>query len=614
MTFAVQGELPAILTTLVTQLLDTVYLSREIEIDAPAPFNDANAVHVINGIVKVGTIPKGAKPTKEISAAQNYGFALQIMRKPNDHKLDLRECRYTRDLYTWIEDKLGDTSTSLPADTIYKNFMGINGPAGLHYGLSKRMLQLYLLCLVREGKIRITLSGRNLPVEVIDYSNIAGIDFKVAILDAFFQIQRLKPPEGWEVLAPFAAVLLGDPALQTVHEDSEIQDTLQRLLAYKSEQSKPTRNLRTAMADLFSEIQQTDPLADRIADWEKFLDAPVDMVDPIPYLRSALEKVFEYPVYQNDQVEQADVDDFGTRKAEIEQAKNLLQYSEPIRAAHRYTEIVLPDDPALATLNKSLVQVRLRLAALPEYLGNETRLLNELLEPSREAIETYSVRFLQALEEVISATEQTRMQLQRLRTQPPYQTVAALEQIPQLNSGAISNLDELIAITSESAALFPAHITRGLVERELANWPQPSNCPLSLQNASRWIQDAGNCLVECETAVQNALLDKATLLFSDALRSRLEQGRGDTFIDALLNAPTIRALADVLISKISEISNLPRYLQRITVRKVRLSDFKPGKHTLEQGDVEQIVGEFRSYLLDGFGSDAEDEFVIVEIE
>ena len=98
MAFAVQGELSAILTVLVAQVLDTVYVCREMEFDAPAPFNDVNAINVINGIVKIGLIPRGAKPTKEISAAQNYGFALQIMRRPNDHKLDLRECRYTRDL------------------------------------------------------------------------------------------------------------------------------------------------------------------------------------------------------------------------------------------------------------------------------------------------------------------------------------------------------------------------------------------------------------------------------------------------------------------------------------------------------------------------------------
>jgi hypothetical protein len=89
MAFTVQGELAPLLTPLVSQLLDAIYLSKELEFSAPAPFNDANAVNVINGIVKVGQIPRGARPDRAISAAQNYGFDLQIMRRPNDKKLDI---------------------------------------------------------------------------------------------------------------------------------------------------------------------------------------------------------------------------------------------------------------------------------------------------------------------------------------------------------------------------------------------------------------------------------------------------------------------------------------------------------------------------------------------
>ena len=226
-------------------------------------------------------------------------------------------------------------TTTLPVETVYKNFMGINGPGGQHYGLSKRMVQMYLLCLVRDGRLRINLAGRNLPVEVVDYSNIAGVDFKVAVLDAFHQAQRLKPPEGWETLAPFAAVLLGDPNLKTVHEDADIQEAIQRLTAYKNEQLKPFQGLSSELADLFSELQQPNPLSERLIAWEKFLKSAVDVADPIPYLRSGLEKAFGYQIFQEDQVDQADVDDLATRIAEIEQARKLLQYGERLRAAQR---------------------------------------------------------------------------------------------------------------------------------------------------------------------------------------------------------------------------------------------------------------------------------------
>lgn len=624
MAFAVQGELSAILTTLVTQVLDTVYLCREMEFDAPAPFNDLNAVNVINGIVKAGVIPRGAKPSKEISAAQNYGFALQIMRRPNDHKLDLRECRYTRDLAGWIEEKLGDTATTLPADTVYKNFMGINGPGGQHYGLSKRMVQMYLLCLVREGKIRITLSGRNTPVEVVDYSNIAGIDFKVAVLDAFYQVQRLKPPEGWEILAPFAAVLLTDPGLQTVHEDADIQDAIQRLLTFKVEQLKPAQSLQAGMSDLFAEIQQANPLVDHLQAWEKFLKAQVDPVDPIPYLRNALEKAFGYRIYQDDQVEQEDVDDLATRKAEVEQAGKLLQYSERIRAAHRYTLLSLPDDPALTPTKSALDLVRLRLAHLGDYLSSESRLLNELLDPASEAIQSYSVRYLQAFDQVVSASEQARQAIRELKAHHPhYQTLALLEQVPQLASGAPKAVNNVFVNAGNSSDLFPAQVTRATVERELVNWPQPAASPLTLQNAPNWIESSKRCLDDCLAALQVALLDKAALLYSNALRSRLEQGKGEPFIDALLNVDAPQTLVQILVDQLTKPSSgevetklelLRRYLHRIQVRKVRLSEFKPSQHTLEKGDVPHIVQEFEQFLSEQFATGSEDEWPVIEID
>ncbi len=176
MTFDCQGELSSILTPLVGQALDGAYTCKDMVFEAPAPFNDLNAINVINGIVKMGEFPRGIRPSKEVSASQNYGFGLGILRKGNDHKLDLRDCRYTGELMDWIEEKAGSSGASMAAATIYKNFMGTGGPNATHYGLSKRMVQLYLLCLAREGRIRITLSGRNLPVEAIDYTNMAGIE------------------------------------------------------------------------------------------------------------------------------------------------------------------------------------------------------------------------------------------------------------------------------------------------------------------------------------------------------------------------------------------------------------------------------------------------------
>ena len=215
----------------------------------------------------------------------------------------------------------------------------------------------------------------------------------------------------------------------------------------------------------------------------KIPQTQIDPVDPIPYLRNALEKAFGYHIYQDDQVEQEDVDDLATRKAEIEQAEKLLQYSERIRAAYRYSKIILPDSPALTATRSAVDLVNLRFEHFPEYIANETRLLNELLDPASEAIQSYSVRYLQAFDQVVSATEQVRLKLQNLESDPSYQTITHLEQVPQLASDAARTIKNRFAESINSPALFPAQVTRNTVERELVNWPQPAGCPLTLQNA-----------------------------------------------------------------------------------------------------------------------------------
>ena len=57
-----------------------------------------------------------------------------------------------------------------------------------------------------------------------------------------------------------------------------------------------------------------------------------------------------------------------------------------------------------------------------------------------------------------------------------------------------------------------------------------------------------------------------------------------------------------------------RFLKQIQVRKLRLSDFSPGKQTIEAGDIEQIVAEFRQFLLAALRTDSDDELPVVELE
>ena len=623
MTFACQGELPAILTPLAGQVLDATYVSKDLAFAAPAPFNDTNAVNVINGIVKVREIPRGAKPNRDISAAQNYGFALQIMRRPNDHKLDLSECRYTQDMIAWIEAKLVDSSTVMPVVTLYKNFMGIRGPEGRHYGLSRRLVQLYLLCLVREGRLRILLTGHRAPVAVIDYGNIASIDFRTAVLDTFHEIQRLEPPEGWEVLAPFAAVMLDDDGLRVAGDDAEIQSGVQQLLRFKEESQEPFLSLMSGLADLFDEIQKPNPLEEQLEAWSKFLTSRVDASNPITYLRHALDDAFGYHVYQDDAVHQEELDDFASRRAAIEHAGRFFNHRDAIRSSARYAACELPDDPALAGIRSAFEKAGRSLARLDELIESESRLVSELLDPAKEAIQSYSIRYLQAFDRVTQHAAEVRQTIEAFTDQPVFRALRRLSRLQQLGADPLPDIQRTIRnALNESGRLSPTDLTRSEIERRLHHRPHPQDCDLTLQNADEWLKKPDETFRECQEALTSALADKASLLHSDALRERLAQGADEPFISGLLDTENADELAEYLKRTLGceaqeqpdPIALLDHFLKRLSVRKLDIKDFSPSKRTIERADVEPVTAEFRAFLLQALESGEEDELPVVELE
>jgi len=115
------------------------------------------------------------------------------MNKKAERELDTKNNAFIKAMRKFIEEKLTDDRQTMKIDTIYKNFMGIGGIK--NYGLNRRIVQIYLLCLVREGAIKIGLNAKSgLQFQHIDYSNIAEVDFSAKILDSLTDIQKLARP------------------------------------------------------------------------------------------------------------------------------------------------------------------------------------------------------------------------------------------------------------------------------------------------------------------------------------------------------------------------------------------------------------------------------------
>jgi hypothetical protein len=221
---------------------------------------------------------------------------------------------------------------------------------------------------------------------------------------------------------------------------------------------------------------------------------------------------------------------------------------------------------------------------------------------------------------VVSQAEQARQGILELAASPIMRSLGALSEVRSLGADPRPALLQALRSDATGPDLFPASLTHAAVERDLPYWPQPAGCPLALDNAAAWINSARDTLERCRAALNDALLDKARLLQAPALRQRLEQGQHEPFIASILAAPTPQALADLLVEVLSSpaaaaaIETLARYLKKITVHKVRLADFHPAKHTIENGEIYQVADEFRKFLLDAAsGNSDENEIIILEI-
>jgi hypothetical protein len=176
------------------------------------------------------------------------------------------------------------------------------------------MIDIYLLSLVREGKLRVLLSGKGAAAaDVIDYTNIADLTFNAALLNSMMKVERLKAPTGWPVLAPYAAVLLGDESLKTIQKDDDITAALDRLRKWREQRKPDVETLSERLGTLLADIQRANPVADTLTAWQAFLSAKIDDSDAIAHLLHALDTSFGYTCYAQQEAKTTELDDLATR-------------------------------------------------------------------------------------------------------------------------------------------------------------------------------------------------------------------------------------------------------------------------------------------------------------
>ena len=606
MDFRVAGELAAILTPLADRVLTAAYVSRDIKFDPPFVFRKEEGVKVINGIVKTGRIPKGAKPNQNISAAQNFGFGLNIMKKSAEKELDVSGNAYVQDMWTFIDDKLTDEGQTMKMDALYKNFMGIGGPKD--YGLTRRMVQTYMLCLVREGHVRVTVGAKaGLATPMLDYSNIADVEFSTKVLESFGEIQKVAKPQNWEVLRPYAEKLLGIeiPITQDDAVISEHRTKLRQLFTQEKESSSRTASRAQS---LFDALKTGNPYEAELGQAVKLFSANVEGGDDILLLLHALKEAMGYEAFESNRADQKEVDDLANRLKNYRDIRAFLEYETDIRTAHSYCAVTLGDSRELPGARKSIESVRTKLLNLKEYIDSDVKLKTELVghfppvageTGTIEAmIRDYSSVYLPMHESVVNRIDAGRKQILDTITGNELKALGVLDGIAALQPASTEKLVENLTRLRSDIFECPSP-SRASLEEYLRNGPV-HECGLSFVNALDHVQDVESAVKNAGELLDYAFRRKMEVFLNPAVRERLEQGKTEPSIAGLLACKNTDELRGYLVKAVQEtpgiLDIINQYLKRIVVKRVRIADFRPNLGTIQKDQVGKVAEEFGRFL------------------
>ena len=606
MDFHVAGELSSIIEPLVARVLNAAYESSDIEFPHPFVFRKEEGVKVINGIVRTGRIPRDARPDQNVSAAQNFGYGLKIMRRGAERTLDVSENPYVRDMWAFIDDKLADERQAMKAETLYKNFMGIGGPKD--YGLARRMVQIYLLCLVQAGKVRVALGPRSgLPYASLDAANLASVDFSVRVLDTLTEVQKMAVPEHWEVLRPYAGVLLGEP-IGPDCDDAAITVYRKRLCdLFAAERDAAPRAVAVAPG-LFEALKTANPYAEELAQVATLFATDIAGGDDIYLALHALKVAFGYRAFEDERPEQAETGDLAVRLRNYRDLQRFVGYDAELMTGCAYRDHVLPDMPELRAVRVTQRRVAEKLSRPQPYIDSDVRLRTELIGPATPQpgdaetiwglVREYTAVYASWHDTAFDRLEDETRRIRALAGGDDLRALRVLEGITALQPATARRLGEALADLERGVFACPSP-SRTSIQEGLRRAPV-HECGLTFANAQEHLQAAQAAAGAARQLLDETLDGKMAVFLNPAIRDRLTQGASDPLIAGLLACPDVAAVRGYLVGcALAEpgiVAAINRYLRQIVVKRVPLAAFKPSSATVEAGQIAAVVREFQAFL------------------
>ncbi len=605
--FQMVGNLPAIITPVVERILTSVYESRKIIYPHNIPFCKEDGVKVINGIVKKGEIPTNVTIGKNESAAQNFGPALMITSPSNWRKLDTSQNPFVTDIFEFIDSKITDPHQTINIASIYKNFTGLNGPNNKNYGLSKRVIDIYLLCLVKQGKIRINMGNKSLlSTPFIDYSNIEQIDFSARVISSFSEIQKMIRPQHWDTLCPYIEVIL-DEKIPTDCNDSQITKYRAMLTEHFKNQAENTQNILQRATLLFDKINVKNPYLTDIEKINKLFNQNLG-TDEINGLAYALKVAFNFKVFDDEKSDPREISDLSITVANYKNICKFMENENDFLLMDTYRNYPFPKSKDLEIIEKHIESIENKLTNITPYIDSNAKLKTELIGDAlkntgdqgtiygiiKDYLDLYKAMHEYVLTEVGTCTKKIDGLLQA----GDWKVISSLQEISSLQPKKAKETTEKIKDIRQTCFACPDSSVASINQR-IKTYPE-HNCGLSFSNSESKIENAKQAFAQAELILKTAIKDTADFFLSTAIKEKLVQGKSEPCIKTLIDCKQTEEVMDYFKNNLPNmneiIQKINKYLKKIEIRIVNKNDFQPTTKTVEENQLEKVAEEFKDFL------------------
>jgi hypothetical protein len=597
------GGVEGAIESMACTAMDTCYTSRAIDF-GNRKFDAQSAVKLINGLVKRGqAVSQGDQLW---SAVENFAGPLGLVRSPALDRVDPEGSPFYSAIRGRVEQRGG---TGIEIKTVYNWFTGYDTKNGKESpGLTRRMVDIYLLALVQQGVIRISDKRTG---SWIDRASIAAIDFKPETLRNLGRIELPRAPGDWEVFHPYIEVLVGQPAgtLGPKYQKAAADEALRALQGNCWIDQNAVERIDSDLKGLYATLgkERENPFDDLLFFWLEFADEPRPAATPEDDVFDALRRAVLKcsGVADVAALTSEHLTTFRQNHKRLEELRvSFNETSLLLLRAARLARAPIPEETRLRDIRRAQEEVLEELENAGDLILNPDT-VRVRLEPRLQRLEeAYVPAYLNELMNLDALQNELAEARNRAEASPEFELLNDFAgELPEARrllgerQGDLRGLPSRLRKSPEDRDLAETEVKREAIVSSSDKQPLTFARLLEEGEVRRTAIDAVNA------SPRRAAVDLAAFLRSPGLVERLAkiQSPPASLTDLLAAAGNDEAADSLLTVPSRDRKELAKLLGASlggkTAKTLRISEFTPATTLVwEANDIQTVVDEFRTFL------------------